>query len=301
MVNTNITPYEQAAAYKELGLVVLTLGFESKIPNKGMDGWPKFLTYENQLDYIAKQQKCNIGMVCGEASGIMILDLDKPKDGEIDSIEYYDELCKKNGDPTPSQVRTRSGGYHLYFKNDSELVHGVRKSFNGIKNISWDLLASGNHYCVMPPSQVHTDIDGGKENGPLASYEWIRDLSNLKPMPQWLKDGFIAGQNKHKPKVEYVNVKSDEKVTYDWEQIEELIELVKDNDNRDNWLKMGNILKNCGKALDNLEYGFELWNSWSSSSDKYDEATIERTYDGLNNNWNFGTLCILAKEEEPEK
>src|SRR5262249_44253224 len=71
---------------------------------------------------------CNIAVACGP-SGLVVIDLDTPKDGQRPSAEWsepgirdgldaFAALCERHGQPLPFDTfstRTRRGGLHLYF------------------------------------------------------------------------------------------------------------------------------------------------------------------------------------------
>ncbi|MDC5290586.1 DUF3631 domain-containing protein [Acinetobacter baumannii] len=63
------------------------------------------------------------------------------------------------------------------------------------------------------------------------------------------------------------------------------------NDDRDVWLKVGMALKTS-----NFENAYEIWGAWSGTSDKYDPAVQQRTWDSLDgyDQVTLGTIYHLA-------
>ena len=84
-------------------------------------------------------------------------------------------------------------------------------------------------------------------------------------------------------------IRSGEKVVCppDWREIEEALNAIpNDGDGQiyDNWLFIGMALQwaQHHKNLQSGEHdniGFELWDQWSQSSDKYDPTTLEMKWD----------------------
>ena len=91
----------------------------------------------------AQWPDANIGIVTGQVSGIVVVDVDLEKDG----IESWDQLC-----PTGWRVQilysvTGSGGMHLYFQAPADEL----KSTAGTIAPGIDTRAEGG-YVVAPPS-----------------------------------------------------------------------------------------------------------------------------------------------------
>ena len=116
----------------------------------------------------------NIGIVTGQVSGIVVVDID-PRHGGNDSL---DDLFVKHGAfSDTAEVITGGGGRHFYFKHPGVAVkNSVGKLGAGI-----DVRGDGG-YVLAPPSE---HISGGR-------YEWEAssdpEQSQLADMPKWLLD-----------------------------------------------------------------------------------------------------------------
>ena len=164
-----------------------------KKPLRGFTDWERHAT--NDPERIAAfwpRQPYNIGVACGP-SGLVVIDLDRPKPGEHPPAEatkhgatcgeqVFRHLCHKHGQPYPGDtftVRTRRGGTHLYFA----APEGVRlRNTAGSKGgLGWliDTRAHGG-YVVGPGSYARLP-DG---TGP---YEVVRDVPPA-PLPGWLAE-----------------------------------------------------------------------------------------------------------------
>ncbi|GGO55307.1 hypothetical protein GCM10012287_46280 [Streptomyces daqingensis] len=127
-----------------------------------------------------------IGIATGP-SGLVVIDLDLPKDGSDapDGATTFSALCERAGQPWPTTytVRTRRGGWHLYFTNP----HGVRLGLTSKKlgpNI--DTRAWGG-YVVAAGSTV-----GGKP------YRLHHDTTPA-PLPTWLHEALAPTPRPARP------------------------------------------------------------------------------------------------------
>lgn len=119
-------------------------------------------------DWASKYPAANIGVACGESSGILVVDIDAGNGGSESIRRLRDE---GNRLPPTVTVRTANGGWHLYYR----FVSGPKNSKS--------LLAKGvdvrttNGYVVSPPSQ----LSGGRH------YRWLRRPlgSDLPLLPHW--------------------------------------------------------------------------------------------------------------------
>lgn len=122
--------------------------------------------------WFAQYPDCNFGIATGEESGVFVVDLD-PKHGGLESWNF---LIDENGVPETWEVRTGSGGRHLYFKypKGAEIRNSSNKVGRGI-----DIRASGGQ--VVAAGSVHP-------NGQL--YEWVNHPSKVKlaKAPKWLME-----------------------------------------------------------------------------------------------------------------
>jgi hypothetical protein len=111
----------------------------------------------------------NVGLLTGEAPGLVVLDFDFPAGGEATLNEWRG----RHGDGwlDTAAVRTGGGGIHLYYQYPEglDIRNSVRKIGGGV-----DVRANGG-YVAAPPS-LHAS---GRR------YEWLNDLEPAA-MPDWL-------------------------------------------------------------------------------------------------------------------
>lgn len=91
----------------------------------------------------AEWPDANVGIGTGEASGIVVLDIDAKSGGPV-SLERL--VVERGPLPTTREVETGGGGQHLYFRHPGEPVKTRAGVANGV-----DIRGDGG-YVVAPPS-----------------------------------------------------------------------------------------------------------------------------------------------------
>lgn len=131
--------------------------------------WQKHSFEKQSFDEIGFMMDENAGIVCGPASGLLVLD--------IDDEELFRTTAAKLGWTIPETctVRTGSGGLHYYFRYPED---GKQYGNRGrAKSQGFDIRGTGG--CVVAPGSVHP------ETGKL--YRFENDIP-IAEAPQWLKD-----------------------------------------------------------------------------------------------------------------
>lgn len=163
MTNENV---KYALKYASLGLSVIPIRRGDKKPL--LDSWREFqsrrATEEEIREWWARWPQANIGLVTGQISRIVVLDIDN---GGLETI-------KANGFPLPPTwvSQTGSGGFHYLYKWPGKEIGNFVRKLPGL-----DLRADGG-YIVAPPS-IHT-------NG--QQYKWLiaPGEEELADPPAWL-------------------------------------------------------------------------------------------------------------------
>ncbi|KAB2386442.1 DNA primase [Actinomadura montaniterrae] len=135
----------------------------------------------------------NIGIACGP-SRLVVIDLDVPKPGEHppprwalpgvnDGADVFAQVCADAGQPMPLetfQVRTRRGGFHLYFTAPDGYRLGNTSDDRG-NGLGWKVdTRSDGGYVVGPGSFV--DLPDGT-----GTYQPIHTVAPA-PLPGWLAE-----------------------------------------------------------------------------------------------------------------
>lgn len=189
MTPTNVLPFAIAAARR--GWSVFPLRTRAKTPVRGFSDWERHATRsEDAINaYWARNPTHNLAVATGP-SGLVVVDLDTPKDGQTPPPEWTrpgitngsDVLAAlaeehADGDTTWLEtftVLTRRGGVHLYYASPINAAYR-----NTAGRLGWlvDTRATGG-YVVGPGSYV-ADTDG---RGP---YKVINPVA-VAPLPEWL-------------------------------------------------------------------------------------------------------------------
>jgi len=126
-------------------------------------GWQNFATTDPAqiAEWWKKWPNANIGVVAGQESGIVVIDIDDPETTELDGKELPSTLSQTTG----------SGGTHLVYQHPGFKVKSVTKVFPKI-----DSRADGGFF-IAPPS---AHVSGN-------SYEWNASpfKTDIAPCPQW--------------------------------------------------------------------------------------------------------------------
>ncbi len=136
----------------------------------------------------------NVGIACGP-SGLVVLDLDRPKPGEVPPPAYREPgigdggdvlavLCEANDQPLPVDtyaVRTGSGGTHLYFT----VPPGITLR-NTAKRLGWliDTRAHGGYVVAAGSTVDHRPYTALVDEDPAPLPGWLSDrLTDPPPAP----------------------------------------------------------------------------------------------------------------------
>ncbi|MGW3520791.1 bifunctional DNA primase/polymerase [Streptomyces hydrogenans] len=133
------------------------------------------------------QAPFNIGLATGP-SGLVVVDLDMPKDGDAGptGTEVFAALCERGDQPVPMTYRagTASGGQHLYFTAPDTPRLG---NSAGLLGELVDTRAWGG-YIVAPGSVT-----------PSGAYTVLDDAPVL-PLPGWLLEALTTRQEPARPR-----------------------------------------------------------------------------------------------------
>jgi hypothetical protein len=127
---------DAAREYAAAGIAALPLG--------GLDGKKPLVSHPQKFGVRASLQiaekfpEANAGFWCGPRSRLTVVDIDSPKDSELQwAIDTFG--------PSPIVIRTGSQKHHVWYKHDGE-----GRRIDAIDGHKIDLLGQG--LCVAPPS-----------------------------------------------------------------------------------------------------------------------------------------------------
>jgi hypothetical protein len=180
---TAFAKVDTAQRYLARGWCMLPLRARDKRP---LIAWESLQTVRPSAaqvaDWFNRWPNANIGIVTGEISNLVVLDID-PQHGGDDSLE---RLERRFG-PLPATIEaiTGGGGRHLYFAHPGGLIRNRTGLAQGI-----DLRGDGG-YIVAPPS-IHPSGQ---------AYAWVAGRSPedvaLAALPRWLLLPTGGGRARH--------------------------------------------------------------------------------------------------------
>ena len=274
--------------YEQLGYKLVTFTLEEKKGKKVVSNMPQWKNSSLSVESI-KQEHNAIAIITGEASQLMVIDIDK-RDADIYALlaEYgleIDNYC---------YALTPSGGMHIYLNlSHSELWkkrYGRKTLTTTNKNIGIDIRAEGG-LIFAPPSIV---TNGG-------FYEWVNmpvnkedtDYDPNKLIP--IMDAIFGYNNNPTPLAPIQKTITKSYFPFNYDQAAQLIRKLNGTIiNYNDWIRMGIALKNeFGKR------GLSLWLLFA------DNSAYQDTEEYLIKKWNsfpitddvhFGTFIYLTRE-----
>ena len=269
------------AGFRVFGLYGLNKGL-CECGNKDCEAYykhPRVSNWQHTPNWSQDQVACmemtgqfstGFGVLC---SGYLIIDID-PRNG---GNEAYDQLVKDTGidykKDSSFVVATGGGGWHIYYKHEgAERLHSNLKAYKGI-----DFKSSG---FVVGASSMH-------ESGNI--YEVEEGFPDeVGKLPTVLFDLLAK-------KIEIKKEFSANSGVVTEQEIQQYLEYVTNSDlEYDEWLEIGMIIH---ESLG--EEGFQVWDSWSRKSEKYQPDLMENKYHSFGKNPSrvtIGTLIQRAKQ-----
>jgi hypothetical protein len=131
----------------------------------------------------------NVGIVCGELSGIFVVEADTKEGHDVDGIASLAALEAEHGAlPSTLQAESPSGSIHHYFR------HPGFKIKNSASAIAPGVDVRGDGGMVVAPPSVKSKSDK-------RVYRWRNDLP-IADAPQWPLDLIVAGKEESDPESE---------------------------------------------------------------------------------------------------
>lgn len=167
-----------ALAYRRLGWSVIPLRAKSKIPRLPWQEFQDRRADEEEIRaWFKRWPRCDVGVVTGPVSGLVVLDID-PRHGGDESLERW--IARHGPLPQTPEAVTGGGGRHLYFATRDPGLGNRVAIVRGI-----DLRGRGG-MIVAPPS-IHPS---GR------AYAWTPGRAPAEvppaPLPQWLHERLSA-------------------------------------------------------------------------------------------------------------
>jgi hypothetical protein len=222
-------------------------------------------------EWYTKEPRLNLGIACGEISGIVVLDVD-PRNGGDDTLFDIEKRHGKASD-TPTAI-TGGGGQHFVYKYSAGNVY--KSPGRGL-----DVLSNGKLFVVAPSSHKSGN-----------TYEWEAvadplDGFAIADAPLW-----IVSQNA-KPKKPSGNLSFlHGGVGYlDPSRVADLrsaLEFLKGEEYAE-WIGVGQALHST-----NAPEAFEIWDSWSQKASNYENGKTQEKWDTFTDDRGLHVESIFA-------
>ena len=241
-------------------------------PNKKkplFEGWTKITKTPT---YGWCDGESNKAMLLGRKAGLIVVDVDVKDRG----LATWRDLIGKHGEPKTWTQDTPSGGIHYIFKHPACTIKRTIK----INGVGIDIL-SDNSYIVCEPSTIN-----GK------SYKFRNTIDDIQEMPAWV---FEYINNAMQPEASEPVLRKSDRMPYNvdkGEVIKYLKRVPKEMwDGYESWFKLSCALKSEGLH--------DIWQSFSKTSDRYDEDKNEAIWDSLNPIVDINYLGHILKLDKP--
>jgi len=246
MESTHLSLKDAALEYAEWGWRVFPLAPRSKRPLIQGKDWKEYAT-DDEVQVAAwwsKTPDANIGLLCGQASGVVVLDIDQR--GDKEGAAQIALLEKEHGElPRTVCAATGGGGGHMFFAWPEELSVGCPKPIKDCE------IKGEGGYVVLAPS-VHPDT--------AALYEWQPGLrfddENLAAMPEWLLE-LICRHVERGPAPE---VEPKDLTDFELSELDLALKFISPALGYEDWIAVGMGIQD---ATGGSDAGWELFNDWS--------------------------------------
>jgi hypothetical protein len=248
----------------------------SIIPEKNgvpLIAWSEFMhrlpTDEEQERWAIEYPDAGAGLVCGEVSGIIGLD--------IDSDEEEAFIMRFIPDAGALRAKRGSKGRTIFFK------------YNGESSRSWK--KDGKVVCELLSNKRKTTIPPSIHRSTGKPYEWINETAELTELPASVLNGLDALYPAPKREVVTYPVNNEYDKT-ELHEAEQMLSYISPDCSRDEWLAIGMGLRD--------EFGdaaYSIWDKWSQGSAKYKQREMQAVWRSFNNSgYTIATVVYLAQQ-----
>ncbi|MBU0580766.1 MAG: bifunctional DNA primase/polymerase [Candidatus Margulisbacteria bacterium] len=166
-----IDTYSELEHYKKYNWSLLPIAKNSKVPIE--KGWTEII-HKEKCDWIKwLDNGLNMGVRCGDVSGISVIDADL----KVPPSKEYDEVLKLLHSAKTLEQNSPHGK-HFVFSYDAEL-----KTTAGLGGFTLDIRNDGSQIVCQPSKRDNLD------------YHWVNLGSTIKPIPEEIKIKLLELQN----------------------------------------------------------------------------------------------------------
>lgn len=224
---------------------------------------------EEQLDVICEYQlTTGFGIALDNH---LIIDID-PRNG---GFESYNQLVRDTGIDFEAEssfvVTTGGGGLHIYFSRPALAYASKLDKYKGI-----DFKSSGY---VVGAGSLHA-------SGNRYEYKKLFPDENLNQCPQALLDLLEKKQHKR-------TIFEGHHVDVTLEEVAQIVSHIECFDDYDTWIEVGMAIHSATNGE-----GFEIWDSWSQKSSKYQDGQTQYKWHSFGKSLNPVTIATLIYHAE---
>ena len=244
----------------------------------------------DMTDILRNTPDAKIANLAGKINNIIVIDIDKPKIGEIDGARLFAGLMEDN--EKTLTFKSPSGGRHYYFKYDDDIKYSCirlkrKRNNKETDEYSIDLLSNGK-YAVVYNNIIH---DVPIQKLPENVKEFILNTENYKNKTK-TKRNDTNEPDKHENNKPKTNIANDIQFKYKLDDVIDLLnKLPKD------YYENDQLWKNITSALKSANLHKE-WVEFSKKSvSKYDEIKNDKIWTNNTLNIDLTYLNAIAKKE----
>lgn len=195
---------------------------------------------------------CNIAWILGDQDFILDIDI---KTDEL-ALENAKKFCFIYDIPFNLNVKTPSGGYHMYLRKSPKFQPN-KKYLSGYEGVEFKYKGS---YVLLPGSRIEgVDYISYNDNVYTLTRVQEKSLSKL-----FITNTYDLNLSKN-PKLEYHNYSSDD--------VRDILNKLEPDLEYSEWFKVIIAVRDWSQGSDE---GFELCEEWSKRGSKYDEEAEDR-------------------------
>ena len=270
---------DKIAEYTARGWAVFPLVANTKTPAT-TNGFKDATTDQNQIKQWFSAAH-NIGIATGK--GLLVLDIDR-KHGK-DGGEVLASIERENGKlPATLTATTPSGGEHLYYSYPVDVAIQSRANICKEHGEGLDIRADGG-YIVAPPSHTEASADP-KGKTATGDYAWSNTLPVAELPAEWLELLRTKERTRPAPEPRTYTPDSDRMV-----ELQDAMTYIPAGD-YDTWVSVGKALYSLGDS------GFNLWDTWSRNSDKYDGRVMPQKWQSFGSGATYEPAFIFSQAQQ---
>ena len=243
--------------------------------------------------YFQQFPRANVGIATGEESGLFVVEADTPEGHDVDGIASLRRLEAEHA-PLPDTLiaESPSGSLHYYFKWPTDCVIRSTRS-----KIGPGIDQRGDGGMVLCPPSLRPGV---------GEYRWL-NKNEIADAPQWIID--LATADDHEAKATCADSEPPEHIRNgepkgrgtanekpDPDEVRAALAAIPGISSEQVWHE-------CGCALHHEfgEDGFEHFETWSKTSEKYTDRGCRQKWDNCAKYtaYNIGTIYHHADEADP--